>query len=173
MSLLCDGSETREEASPGPVSLTLPLPPGAPLQLPSLSWAPLARSGDEGTPKECHRPPSASVSVLGEGDGGAVSVPTKRAWWPVAATLSPCQSFALSSGPGAAPKCRLDFLRAPGAALSLLFPVSCLSLLPVLAVPGVGQALGFLLLHKVPLPQAHYNFCRECFVLLSHLCLVL
>lgn len=69
-----------------------------------------------------------------------VSVPTLQAWPPATATLSPPQSFSLFSwpGPGATPKCRLDFPRAPGAALSCpLCPG--LSLLPVLPVLGWGR----------------------------------
>lgn len=95
---------------------------------------------------------------------------------PATATLSPPQPFSLFSGPGpgATPKCRLDFLRAPGAALCLLSPVGVLPQLPPGSPSaGMGQALGFPLPYKVPLPQAHYNFCRECSVSLSRLCLIL
>lgn len=56
--------------------------------------------------------------------------------------------LSLFSGPepGATSKCRLDFLRAPGAALSLLFPGYCLS--PSMYPPCWG-AVGFVALTTV------------------------
>lgn len=114
------------------------------------------------------------VCAQSGGHGGGGSCSHAAGLPPATATLSPPQPFSLFSGPGAASKCRLDFLRAPGAALCLLSPVGVLPQPPPGSPSaGVGQALGFPLPYKVPLPQAHYNFCRECFVSLSRLCLIL
>lgn len=69
---------------------------------------------------------------------------TLRAWLPATAIWSPPQCFSLFSGPepGATPKCRLVFPRAPGAAPSLPFLVHLLPQpLLILASAGVEQAL--------------------------------
>lgn len=146
---------------------------GALPQPPAPSWAPLVWHRGKKPPKECHRPPS-GVSVFGCGHTGAqrlragrgmegVPVPTLKAWVPATATLNPPQSFYPSSGPGATPKCRFDFPRAPGAALSLLFPGLVLPQPPSgFLIAGLGR-----LPDSPTVQQAHYNFCSECSASLS------
>ena len=157
--------------------------PGALPQPPAPSWAPLAGAGEREPPQNATGLPLVCLSERGSPGthllraGGVmevVPVPTLKAWSPATATLSPPQSFPPSSGPGATPKCRLDFPGAPGAAFSLLFPVRIRPQPPPCSLSaGVGRAPRFPPLYKVPLPQAHYDFCRERSPSLSCLCLVL